>query len=194
MSNFVSKVAIFAVGAVVGSAVTWHFAKTKYERIAREEIDSVVDAYEKKLADKPEKTHLHIDAKLDEKTAEFLRERKDHIKKTLELGYVSNFEEKGEPVAMNRPYVISPDEYDENGYETISLTYYADKILADDMDEVIEDVDEVVGYDSLNRFGEYEEDCVFVRNDERRVDYEICLDTRNYSDVASSSYPHPVDE
>lgn len=32
---------MFAVGAAVGSAVTWKLVKTKYEQIAQEEIDSV---------------------------------------------------------------------------------------------------------------------------------------------------------
>lgn len=39
------KILMFAVGAAVGSAVTWKFVKTKYEQIAQEEIDSVKDEY-----------------------------------------------------------------------------------------------------------------------------------------------------
>lgn len=197
MNNFVTKVAIFAVGAAIGSAVTWQFTKKKYERLAQEEIDSVVETFEKKLEEKSDKPHLKIDAKLDPETAKFLAEKQEHIDKTFELGYVSESEEKGEPVTMGRPYVISPDEFDEladAGYDTIFLTYYADKVLADDMDDIVDDVDEVVGCNSLNRFGEYENDCVHVRNDERKADYEITLDPRNYYDVVNSSYPHPVEE
>ena len=41
LNNFV----IFAVGAAIGSAVTWKFVKTKYERIADEEIASVKERY-----------------------------------------------------------------------------------------------------------------------------------------------------
>ena len=33
------------------------------------------------------------------------------------------------------------------------------------------------------KFGEYEEDSVFVRDDERKIDYEILADTRNYHDL-----------
>ena len=52
--------------------------------------------------------------------------------------------------------------------------------------ESIEDVDDVVGEDSLNHFGEFEEDSVYVRNDERKCDYEILLDHRRYADVVGT--------
>ena len=44
-------------------------------------------------------------------------------------------------------------------------------------------MDEIVGEESLNHFGEYEDDSVFVRSDRLKCDYEILLDQRNYSDV-----------
>ena len=77
-------------------------------------------------------------------------------------------------------------------YEQISLTYYADGVLADENDEVIEDVEDAVGIDSLNHFGEYEDDSVFVRNDARKCDYEILLDQRTYSEVAEDM-PHQME-
>ena len=84
---------------------------------------------------------------------------------------------------MDRPYVISPEEFGEGDYETISLTFYADKVLTDETGDIVEDVDNLVGLDSLTHFGEYEDDSVFVRNDATNTDYEILLDTRNYMDV-----------
>ena len=38
----------FAVGASLGSAVTWHYTKKKYEKIAEEEIKSVKEVFSKK--------------------------------------------------------------------------------------------------------------------------------------------------
>ena len=85
---------------------------------------------------------------------------------------------------VERPYVIKPEEFGEfEEYETISLTYYADQVLADDNNEPVEDVEETVGFASLGHFGEYEDDSVFVRNDRLKCDYEILLDSRNYADV-----------
>ena len=84
---------------------------------------------------------------------------------------------------MNKPYVITPDEFgDIYEYDTITLHYFADKVLADEDDEIITNVDEIIGRDSLTHFGEYEPDSVYVRNDEMKADYEILLDLRNYYD------------
>ena len=60
-------------------------------------------------------------------------------------------------------------------YDTISLTYYSDNVLADEDNEIIEDVEGVVGEDSLNHFGEYEDDAVYVRNNARKVGSEKIL-------------------
>ena len=92
---------------------------------------------------------------------------------------------------VEEPYVISPEEFGEMyDYEKISLTYFADGVLADDADEAIEDVDEIVGSDALNHFGEYEDDSVYVRDDRKMVDYEILLDTRNYEDFIAKEKPY----
>ena len=47
-NSILSKAFIFAVGAAIGSAVTWKLVKTKYEKIADEEIESVKEVYLKK--------------------------------------------------------------------------------------------------------------------------------------------------
>lgn len=87
-----------------------------------------------------------------------------------------------------KPYVIAPEEFGEmDDYETVSLTYYSDGVLTDDFDNEIEDVEGMVGEDSLDHFGEYEDDSVFVRNDRYKTDYEILLDLRKYSDVKKSN-------
>lgn len=92
---------------------------------------------------------------------------------------------------IDEPYVIAPWEFGEAGgdYEKISLTYYADGILADELDALVESVDSVVGLDSLDRFGEYEDDSVFVRNDTLKCDYEILKDQRRWEDIVSPPKP-----
>ena len=53
-------------------------------------------------------------------------------------------------------------------------------------DEIIENVEDVIGFESLNHFGEYEDDSVYVRNERLRVDYEVLLDLRTYTEVLES--------
>ena len=64
------------------------------------------------------------------------------------------------------------------------------RYLADDDNNIIEDVDNIIGLDSLNHFGEYEADSVHVRNDKKKTDYEILLDEEKYSNL----YPRPLEE
>ena len=174
MKNSLSNLLIFATGAALGSVVTLKLVKTKYERIAQEEIDSVKEVFSRREKETPSKPIS--DAKID---IPDLKEYADILKET---GYNKEADEKQMDIDM--PYTISPDEFGEfDDYETITLTYYADDILADDDDELVDDIDETVGLESLKTFGEYEDDCVFVRNDRLKADYEILLDTRNYSDV-----------
>ena len=84
--------------------------------------------------------------------------------------------------------VIPPDEYGYNGdndeyidYDLLSFTYYANGVLADDGDFPIENVEAVIGPDALDSFGEWEDDRVFVRNDDRKCYYEILRDLDDYS-------------
>lgn len=188
MNNSIKNVFIFATGAIIGSVVTWKLLKTKYEQLAQEEIDSVKEVFSR---GKRSEINPVDDWANDEGDNPVLCKSVDISEYTKILqtkGYTdysaSNKEEKEEP-QIDRPYVISQEEFGElDGYRTIGLTYFADGILADDADdEIVEDVDNVVGFDSLNHFGEYEEEAVHVRNDAMKCDYEILKDRRKYSDV-----------
>lgn len=171
-----SNVIALTIGAAAGSVVTWLLLKDKYEKQAQDEIAEMREFYTSKAKKfEPER--------FEPKTFTPEAEVSSIIK---ENGYGYPEEKGGEKEVYNddKPYVIPPEEFgNEDGYETISLTYYADGVLADDSDEPIDDVDDIVGKDSLTHFGEYEDDSVFVRNDIYRCDYEILLDTRRYADI-----------
>ena len=175
MNNNVKIIFGFTLGVAAGVAATWKFFKTKYETISREEIDSVKEVYSKKIQKEVEmETYKTMSSKYDTASNECIEsDNKDE-------------EEEKDDMITDGPYVISPDEFgNEFDYEEVSLTYYADGVLTDDQDNIIEDVDGLVGLDSLNHFGEYEDDSVFVRNDALQTDYEILADLRNYSDICT---------
>lgn len=190
VTNFV----MFAMGAVVGSVITWHCVKKKYEQIAQEEIDSVKAVFMKKDPDMEvtvsETPHQAEPRKVEEKPS--ISEYAALLKNEGYTNYSGTGKE--EQTSMNdKPYVISPEEFGEDEeYEKISLTYYADQVLADENDELVEDVEGAVGFESLTHFGEYEDDSVFVRNDRLKCDYEILLDQRTYSDVVKTR-PHQME-
>ena len=170
MKGTLSSILIFAAGAAIGSAVTWKIVKTKYEQIAQEEIESVKKIFKHRIEE--DKTTDEVEASEPQAPVENTPADDREVMKMI-----------------LKPYVISPEEFgdkEDEGYESISLTYYADGVLTDDWDERVDDVEETVGTDSLTHFGEYEDDSVFVRNDELKADYEILLDSRNYRDVKQS--------
>lgn len=198
---------MFIAGAVIGSLVTWKYVKTKYERIAQEEIDSVKSVF-RDQSNGITKPHAEEDRHEDCAPSELkdnegelyyrvtdmeMHEYMDAASRyssTADVSSVKNERKEGGTYMATKPYVISPDDFGElDGYETTTLTYYADGVLEDDYYIVIdeEEVDAMVGIDSFNHFGEHEADTVFVRNEQRKTDFEIQRDLRKYSETNHES-------
>lgn len=194
MKRSMLNVFLFIAGAATGSVVTWKLIETKYARIAQEEIDSVKEAFaqiqngddtESNAPSKVEESEEYEEPDPSEEDYE------EYVETVQDLGYIH---EEGGAMMGDKPYVISPDEFGEkDGYQTETLMYYADSVLADDMDHRIEDVEAMVGVESLTHFGEYEEDAVHVRNDRHKTDYEILRSDNLYADVQKRHY-HLVEE
>lgn len=187
----------FIIGAASGATVAWYLLKDKYETLAQEEIDSVKEVFarrEQEMKDKTVKRNVAEGIKDSDRTKPDLKEYAEQLKKNGYTRYSDlSADDGGVSDKQTKPYVIPPEQFGDNEeHEQISLTYYADGVLADENDEVIEDVEDAVGIDSLNHFGEYEDDSVFVRNDARKCDYEILLDQRTYSEVAEEM-PHRME-
>ena len=179
MSN--TSIIAFVLGAAIGSVVAWTLAKQKYEQIAQDEIEAMEEYYSNR---EPE---TEVPSKLPNEKPSI----SEYVSTIKDLGYAEHdTENKKEEEDVARPYIIAPEQLGEiDGYDIESLNYYADNVLTDDWDNIIENVDGMVGEDSLTHFGEYEDDSVFVRNDELKTDFEILRDLRKYSDLA----PAPTD-
>ena len=175
MSKGINNFVIFTAGVVIGTLAASRYFKEKYEKISKEEIESVKEVYKKK----------EEQFKTVSKEVEVV---KSVDKDTKANGYndiVSKYNKGGNTMRDEiGPYVISPEEFDTlDDWETISLTYYQDGVVTDDAGEPMsdEEIESAIGFESLEHFGEYEEDSVFVRNDERRTDYEILMDADYYN-------------
>ncbi|QGZ17261.1 hypothetical protein SEA_GIANTSBANE_57 [Arthrobacter phage Giantsbane] len=116
------------------------------------------------------------------------------LKETNEtLGYSRKEEEPVKAKVMayregdsDAPYVIPVQGYMDNEelFEQYTLTYYVgDKTLViEDSDEVIEDIDQTVGFHNLHNFGveSGNDDTVYVRNPKKEAEYEILRDEGKY--------------
>lgn len=189
MTNKTAYVVSLAVGALIGSAATWIFVKKYYEKISKDEIDSVKKEFSK-MRNTSIETSDHEEKNNDISS---LRDTSDKIEP---YNYTDHSKKEEQDISVkevqnvNDPYVISPDEYGEYmDYEQVSLTYFRDGVLADeDTLEVIDDIAGTVGEDFADHFGEYEDDSVHIRNDVTRCEYEILADLRSYSDALSEKY------
>ena len=154
--------AAFAAGAVLGIIAAWRYSQCH---------ESDEETYDEEFDDSS--------ADSDDISEESAEEEKSEVQRiVIDEGYTA------EEAETKDPYVISSDEFGFfDDYEEITLTYYADDILADDQDRIIEDKESIIGRDALSRLTNTDDETVYVRNEKLKVDYEICYDYKRFADV-----------
>lgn len=196
------KALYFVFGGAVGAVATWIFTKKYYEKIATEEIESVKEYYkEKKEKTEEEKVDkvsedavLAYDPKeedsvgIPERPSVETMRRYESLAETYksripEEEQKSNFDKK-EAIAVSKPYVIMPEEVGDLDHMTSTLYYFQDGVLTDDEMNPLEDPEDLIGDIKVeDHFGEFEDDVVYVRNEDMETDFEICADERKFSDI-----------
>lgn len=186
----------FVAGAAIGSVITWKLIEKKYKDLADEEIESVKETF------KNRKSRITKDEVKEtvEKVINKWKEPKETVEDIVTAaGYSTEDEENTEEddesnytvdvdpgIEVIVPYVITPEqfgEYDEYGTKT--LTYYADNVLTDEIDNPItsEEMVTMIGPDALDHFGEYEDDSVYIRDEMNEMDYEILKSEKKFSEI-----------
>ena len=186
----------FVAGAAIGSVVTWKLIEKKYKDLADEEIESVIETFKNR---KPRITKDNVKETV-EKVINKYKEPKEIVEDivTAERYSIENEEEIDEDDELNytvdidndievvTPYVITPEQFGEyNEYGTKTLTYYADNVLTDEIDNPItsEEMVTMIGPDALDHFGEYEDDSVYIRDETNEMDYEILKSEKMFSEI-----------
>ena len=186
----------FVAGATIGSVVTWKLIEKKYKDLADEEIESVIETFKNR---KPRITKDNVKETV-EKVINKYKEPKEIVEDivTSERYSIENEEEIDEDDEPNytvniykdievvTPYVITPEQFGEyNEYGTKTLTYYADNVLTDEIDNPItsEEMVTMIGPDALDHFGEYEDDSVYIRDETNEMDYEILKSEKMFSEI-----------
>ena len=200
MENGGAALVGFVAGAAIGAGITWYLTKDHYEGTV---VEVVNDRHPIENKKPEEAAPVPTSDKTDED-----KKKMDLYKGILTRNSYSGFYEqkkaevKVEPVQqepseedhVNVPdgtpsedtqiQIISPEEYgEEEDYECISLTLYKDGYLVDDDGTIVNDVEYHVGDEALSRIGEFEENSVYVRNDELKHFYDVLYVNENYTDV-----------
>ena len=174
---------IFAAGVIAGAVAGACLVKDKIMADAKQEIEEVREYYRSKKESKKEET-------VEEQPVEEVKEEKEYKTIVENSGYV-NYNKPEQiiqhSVLEDEPYSIDPEEFgdkEDEGWDTMVLTYFADGVLIDDADEIVEQPDVVVGLDNLKIFEEFPDaTCVYVRNETWRTDFEILRDDWKWSDL-----------
>lgn len=187
----------FVTGAAIGSVVTWKLIEKKYKDLADEEIESVIETFKNR---KPRITKDEVKETV-EKVINKFKEPKETVEDIVTAeGYSIEDEEETEEdddesnytvdvdpgVEVIVPYVITPEQFGEySEYGTKTLTYYADNVLTDEIDNPItsDEMETMIGPDALDHFGEYEDDSVYIRDEMNEMDYEILKSEKTFSEI-----------
>lgn len=183
---------IFAAGALAGAAVAARVVREKYQQEAEEEIAEMRDYYRelRKNAKTPDENKMleedenNKEEKEENTKDEYNKIVKDYTNYTQynDTKTKENKKEEKEERTNYEPFIIDVEEFGEDPtYDTATLTYYKDKVLTNDLDDIIDY--SVAGEENLKIFDEHP-DCkaIYVRDDIYMVDYEIIRDPYQYDE------------
>lgn len=196
---------MLAVGAVIGSTVTWVYSQKKYSQLIQSEIEKTKEYYSDKESDKPEEPDIQDpeeEKQLEEEKKKAVQTSADIINQSgYDMSSYSDYtrfskpkEEHPETVQKNLetfgsdenfPVVIAPESYGEiEDYATHEYTYFKDGVVVDDDGDVIdpEKVRSMLGIDFASHIGDFEADAVHIQNDLMKTYFEILAEPYDYND------------
>lgn len=181
---FIGLAAIAGFGA--GAATGYLVAKKKFDDRVNEEVESVRQIYRPQVTEEPEPERPERELQHSDLNKPNIME---YHKIVSQNGYDGNNDQEPDEEESVDTKIISPEEFGTNEtYEQISLTYTEDGYLLDEDDEPMEDPENFIGMPAKEveqHFGEYEDDSVFVRNDDAETYYEILMSNKRYTDMTS---------
>ncbi|MCM1578735.1 MAG: hypothetical protein NC078_08070 [Ruminococcus sp.] len=159
-------------GAVCGVFLCRRFFEEKYKRLADEEIESVKETFAKRVS-----PTVPADEPADSVAAS--------VKKKVDYSGVKH--DGGSSAVSDNIYDITPEQFGEfDDYGKISLVYFSDSVLAsdDNYERIVPTRSNVGSARKLQLYFDSEDtDCVYIRNDNVRTDYEIVRDERTYDEI-----------
>lgn len=167
MNSTFKSTLFFSLGAIVGAIGGIIFAKNRYDKNSNKEIAEIREMYRKKYEVTKEKTEEKPEEAYEKIACEYHTEDTPKKKKNPNIK------------------VINPMDFgDDFSYETVSLTYYADNVLAYDVnDDMVTDIENTVGTENLAKIKEYYDEPLYIKNDILRVYYEIMPSEKTYAEV-----------
>ena len=195
---------IFALGCVCGGMSVYLYLNDRCDRRIHEEVEEISRSKKEATAPKETKEDLDAEYELQKKKAAEARNKpmiNNCAKMVKEKGYVSydkiSTDKTKEPDVIiseapleestdEQHYAVSPEDFGEYpDYEQITFYHTADGRLVNESDELVdpEEVEDMIGMNYADHFGEFEDDSVFIRNDKYRTDFEILKTLKTYTEI-----------
>ena len=211
MNNFIKSGIIFLAGAAIGAFGYKKYLDYKENRepeydeiIEPDDVEDMKDdkKIESKVSKEPVKHIAKREDNVDRGTEEKMTSvNQDEYKRLLnDLRYQNIEEDEHEPeqpsmvlrrdetiVNPELPYNISPDEFEEDDYESDEYILYADGYITDNYGMPLseEDILNSIGDNYNSYFGSYDDNQIWVRNERLRMDFSVIKDEDRFVDVAT---------
>ena len=214
MKKIISGIAIFSIGFISGILATVQYMKKQNEEIEEEveiesekmpggEIPENNDVIER--MEEMTKEFKEYEERIKNE-GYYVNEKTTVISESGDIMYdsdrpdppVCRYDEEGYEmeeytVMADRPYNIPPEEYEvyceaDGTWNSEEYTYHADGYVTDSQGLPVspEDVIRCIGTEFPNWFGTYEDDQIWIRNDELRMDFSVVRDLDNFVDIADA--------
>ena len=214
MKKIISGIAIFSIGFISGILATVQYMKKQNEEIEEEveiesekmpggEIPENNDVIER--MEEMTKEFKEYEERIKNE-GYYVNEKTTVISESGDIMYdsdrpdppVCRYDEEGYEmeeytVMADRPYNIPPEEYEvyceaDGTWNSEEYTYYADGYVTDSQGLPVspEDVIRCIGTEFPNWFGTYEDDQIWIRNDELRMDFSVVRDLDTFVDIADA--------
>lgn len=220
----IGSVVGLATGAAVGYFLTKGKLQTKYDQIAQDEINEMRTFYaQKEVAreqkpdldkvveelgyipptekEKPNQPHVTLvsqEGGEGEKVEEVTEVSKNVFETVVEDAPSDWDYETEKRMRGDAPFIIHADEYTENehSFDQVTYTFYEeDDVLADVRDHIVEDVDNVIGLENLQKFGHGSNDpsIVYIRNVKLELDCEVTRNPGSFGEQVHGFIKHSDD-
>lgn len=184
----------FGLGAVIGAVTAVYFTKDRIQKEADAQIESVKQTFMTKWNDSNEPKKEEDPSGPIKKEVRTVKNFNAYEKLIRDNVYHDPNTVKLTP---ETPYIIDPDAYGEmDGYSQVTYYYFSDGVVTDDNYELLDDLEETIGKNSVDHFGIYKDDpdTVYVRNDRIHCDIEILKDKRSYEKDIKPRMPRHGDD
>lgn len=185
---------ILCVGCFgAGFGAGYFVSKKVIQNKADKEVESIKKLYskEKPIAKEPKqkkevKKVNKVENNNPKEYNDYAGAFKNEVKESLPIKELKKVPSISE-ITNNKIYRISAEEYKDGIYDAQTLYFYSDGVVADDDFNPIYEVGELLGT-CLPKLDDNDEE-VFIRNEDKEIDFEIIKDERKFYDIRPVSHP-----